>query len=209
MLRPSSVAHDSLISSLPPMLANMPGGLLRFAQRSLVRRPPRRRTSPTMAGLLQRRRSANFRVQLPGMLTPVAEAKLSASFHVPSVPLTVPAIGRIDQCEDDGRCIACAGHPTQSLAIACAERTHEFRRTHRRPPSRLSLRSRWTKSGIAMMFSRLETAAELNWSLAVVGTTVLALLSCAFAASLALVLSIERRVSKDPGEALSGVSKAS
>ena len=61
---------------------------------------------------------------------------------------------------------------------------------------------------LAMMFSRLETAAELNWSLAVVGTIVLALLSCAFAASLALVLSIERRVSGDLGEPAPGISKA-
>ena len=62
---------------------------------------------------------------------------------------------------------------------------------------------------LAMMFSRLETAAELNWSLAVVGTTVLALLSCVFAACLALVLSIERRVSRNFGESLPPVSKAS
>ena len=48
---------------------------------------------------------------------------------------------------------------------------------------------------LALMFSRLETAAELNWSLAVVGTIVLALLTFALAASLALVLGIERRVS--------------
>jgi hypothetical protein len=61
---------------------------------------------------------------------------------------------------------------------------------------------------LAMIFSRLETAAELNWSLAVVGTIVLALMSCAFAASLALVLSIERRVSLDLGEPATGISKA-
>jgi hypothetical protein len=45
-----------------------------------------------------------------------------------------------------------------------------------------------------MMFGRLETAAGLSWSLAVLGTAVLTTLSCAFAASLALVVSIERRV---------------
>jgi hypothetical protein len=45
-----------------------------------------------------------------------------------------------------------------------------------------------------MMFSRLETAAELSWSLAVIGTVILMVLSCAFAASLALLLGIERRL---------------
>jgi hypothetical protein len=56
---------------------------------------------------------------------------------------------------------------------------------------------------LATMFSRLETAAKLSWSLAVVGTVVLALLSCTFAASLALVLGIERRVLGAFGASLS------
>jgi hypothetical protein len=45
---------------------------------------------------------------------------------------------------------------------------------------------------LATMYSRLETAAELNWSLAVLDTVVLAVLTCLFAASLALVWGIER-----------------
>ncbi len=45
-----------------------------------------------------------------------------------------------------------------------------------------------------MMFARLETAAETNWSLAVLGAGVLTILSGVFATSLALVRGIERRV---------------
>jgi hypothetical protein len=52
-----------------------------------------------------------------------------------------------------------------------------------------------------MMFSRLETAADLGWSLAVVCTVILAALSCALAASLALVLSVERRLPDSPKDA--------
>jgi hypothetical protein len=64
------------------------------------------------------------------------------------------------------------------------------------PPKKLvaGLRKQGQHIELATMFSRLEIAAEMNWSLAVTGTAVLALLSCAFAASLAVVLSIEKRV---------------
>lgn len=61
---------------------------------------------------------------------------------------------------------------------------------------------------LSTMFSRLEVAAEMNWSLAVVGTAVLALFSCAFAASLALVVSIEKRVAKERGQSLLDASKS-
>ena len=45
-----------------------------------------------------------------------------------------------------------------------------------------------------MMFSRLEVAADLGWSLAVFGTAVLLVLSCVLATSLVLVVGIERRL---------------
>lgn len=61
---------------------------------------------------------------------------------------------------------------------------------------------------LAMMFSRLETAAELSWSLAAVGTALLTLLSCALAVVLALVLSIERRLAVDLGASVPGISRA-
>jgi len=44
------------------------------------------------------------------------------------------------------------------------------------------------------MFDRLETDAELSWSIAVLSAGVLAVLSCLLAASLGLVLGIERRL---------------
>ena len=44
------------------------------------------------------------------------------------------------------------------------------------------------------MFSRLEIAAQLSWTLAVAGTVVLTVLSCVFAVCLGLVWGVERRL---------------